>query len=184
MGCFSFLCNECGEGVNSTSFSGEMVKLFLLKDGKIIQEMEGEYDSYARVFIDGTKENGRFSSSMARDSVYWKDPDKDAKASEPPPRLQWLKEDPEWEIWGKVCDLMHKGAGQPKYEGRFIAGWYEEPVPGNGIAAIHSACFKIQPIVASERDPDQGWNKIKKKHKNPRDLGEKFYKWLKEVERR
>jgi hypothetical protein len=50
MGCFSFMCKECGEQVTSTSFDGEMVKLFLLKDGEVIEKMEGPYDSYGRVF--------------------------------------------------------------------------------------------------------------------------------------
>ena len=43
MGCFSFMCKECDTSIRSDSFSGELVKLFLLKDGKVIQEMEGEY---------------------------------------------------------------------------------------------------------------------------------------------
>ena len=50
MGCFSFMCEECGEPVNSDSFSGEFVHLFLLKDGKVIEKMAGQYDSYGRVF--------------------------------------------------------------------------------------------------------------------------------------
>lgn len=50
MGCFSFMCKECGEAILSTSFSGQTVKLFLLEKGKIIEQMEGEYDSYGRVF--------------------------------------------------------------------------------------------------------------------------------------
>ncbi len=50
MGCFSFICKTCGEPINSDSFRGERCKLFLLKDGKIIEQMEGEYDSYGRVF--------------------------------------------------------------------------------------------------------------------------------------
>ncbi len=60
MGCFSFICKECGEAVLSNSFSGQKVKLFLLKEGKVIQEMEGEYDSYGRVFTEDKK-----------DSIYW-----------------------------------------------------------------------------------------------------------------
>lgn len=50
MGCFSFMCKECGRPILSNSFSGQRVKLFLLKHGKVIQKMEGEYDSYGRVF--------------------------------------------------------------------------------------------------------------------------------------
>ena len=50
MGCFSFICKECGQPINSSSFRGERVSLFLLKDGNIIDRMEGEYDSYGHVF--------------------------------------------------------------------------------------------------------------------------------------
>lgn len=52
MGCFSYICKECGKPVLSNSFRGEKVKLFLLQEGKVIEEMEGEYDSYGRVFDD------------------------------------------------------------------------------------------------------------------------------------
>lgn len=50
MGCFSFICKECGKPILSNSFRGEMVRLFLLEEGKIIEAMEGEYDSYGCVF--------------------------------------------------------------------------------------------------------------------------------------
>lgn len=50
MGCFSFLCNSCGKPIKSSSFRGERCYLFLLKDGHLIDVMNGEYDSYGRVF--------------------------------------------------------------------------------------------------------------------------------------
>lgn len=50
MGCFSFLCKKTGEPILSSSFSGDAVHLFLLKDGKVIEHMFGNYDSYGRVF--------------------------------------------------------------------------------------------------------------------------------------
>jgi len=52
MGCFSFMCTECGRPINSNSFSGENVRLTLLDNGKPIEEMQGKYDSYGRVFND------------------------------------------------------------------------------------------------------------------------------------
>jgi hypothetical protein len=55
MGCFSYICKKSGEPILSTSFSGDAVYLFLLKDGKVIEEMYGNYDSYGRVF--GTEES-------------------------------------------------------------------------------------------------------------------------------
>ncbi len=50
MGCFSFMCKESGLPAWSSSFDGDAVRLFLLKDGKVIEEMHGHYDSYGRVF--------------------------------------------------------------------------------------------------------------------------------------
>lgn len=50
MGCFSYICQKCDTPINSTSFTGELVKLFLLKKGKVVERMTGEYDSYGRVF--------------------------------------------------------------------------------------------------------------------------------------
>ena len=53
MGCFSYLCGECEQPINSDSSSGEHCIMFLLKDGKLLEWMQGEYDSYGRVFHDG-----------------------------------------------------------------------------------------------------------------------------------
>ena len=50
MGCFSYICQECDEPINSDSFDGDKVELFLLKGGKVLQHMSGRYDSYGRVF--------------------------------------------------------------------------------------------------------------------------------------
>lgn len=87
MGCFSFMCKKCGKPILSDSFSGQKVKLFLLKDGDIIQEMEGEYDSYGRVFTEDKS-----------DSIYWNNPTPDI----PMP-------DTYDDSWGRVCDLMFSG---------------------------------------------------------------------------
>lgn len=53
MGCFSFLCLETGEPINSSSFQGDQVALFLLKEGKCIEYMVGNYNSYGCVFKAG-----------------------------------------------------------------------------------------------------------------------------------
>lgn len=50
MGCFSFICKKSKKAVLSSSFDGDPVHLFLLKDGKVIEKMHGNYDSYGRVF--------------------------------------------------------------------------------------------------------------------------------------
>jgi hypothetical protein len=57
MGCFSFVCKESGLPVASDSFSGDAVRMYLLRNGKLIEEMRGHYDSYGRVFNDSTYEN-------------------------------------------------------------------------------------------------------------------------------
>jgi hypothetical protein len=50
MGCFSFICKKCRRAVISDSLRGENVRLSLLKDGQVIEEMQGQYDSYGAVF--------------------------------------------------------------------------------------------------------------------------------------
>lgn len=57
MGCFSFICKESGLPVASSSFNGDACRMYLLKDGKVIEEMRGHYDSYGRVFKDSTFED-------------------------------------------------------------------------------------------------------------------------------
>ena len=77
MGCFSFICKESGQAVLSTSFSGTAVHLFLLKDGEVIEEMYGNYDSYGKVF------NNEISSVGGGHKSF------------------------DWRMsWGDVCDLM------------------------------------------------------------------------------
>lgn len=86
MGCFSFRCNECGGGIESSSFKGHKCRLYLLKKGKVIQEMRGEYDSYGGVFINGTQ-NPEVKHAL-RESQEWN-----------VPKHKILE-------WGDVCDLM------------------------------------------------------------------------------
>ena len=54
MGCFSYLCKITDEPILSDSFSGDAVHLFLLKNGKVIESMHGNYNSYGCVFEDST----------------------------------------------------------------------------------------------------------------------------------
>lgn len=79
MGCFSFICQKSGKAVNSSSFDGDQVHLFLLKDGKVIEEMFGNYDSYGRVFNVDQRQD---VAHELRESFKWK------------------------MDWHKVCDLM------------------------------------------------------------------------------
>ena len=65
MGCFSFLCKDTGNAALSTSFDGSPCFLFLLKDGIVIEEMYGNYDSYGRVFkLEEFGPNTRFHWKM------------------------------------------------------------------------------------------------------------------------
>jgi len=80
MGCFSFKCKKSGKPVNSSSFAGDRVHLFLLEKGKVIEYMFGNYDSYGRVF-GPTK-------------------DPEDKSLTDTTSFQWKKE------WGECVDLM------------------------------------------------------------------------------
>ena len=80
MGCFSFICKKSGEPVLSSSFSGDAVHLFLLKNGKVIEHMYGNYDSYGRVFSDKKEVD---DTSLTDTTAF------------------------EWKMdWGDVCDLI------------------------------------------------------------------------------
>jgi len=68
MGCFSFVCKESGLPVASSSFNGDACRLYLLRDGKVIEEMRGHYDSYGRVFSDSTFDNS-FEWNLPWDAV-------------------------------------------------------------------------------------------------------------------
>jgi hypothetical protein len=70
MGCFSFICTECGKPINSDLFSGENVRLSLLRNGKVIEEMQGQYDSYGRVF--GLEKDPKDRSLTPATSIDWK----------------------------------------------------------------------------------------------------------------
>jgi len=50
MGCFSFKCKRTGKPALSSSFDGTACHMFLLEEGKVIEEMFGNYNSYGRVF--------------------------------------------------------------------------------------------------------------------------------------
>lgn len=69
MGCFSFLCKVSGKPALSTSFGGSACKLYLLKGGKVVEMMHGNYDSYGRVFKNGTSKE---HTNELCDSFEWK----------------------------------------------------------------------------------------------------------------
>lgn len=146
MGCFSFKCKGCDTGINSTSFEGEHCQLFLLRDGKVIQEMEGDYDSYGRVFIDGTQ-RADVQHSL-RESHYWRDPFPDVPLEDYWQRSDGGPNNPaNHGYWLRVCDLIHSNKNS------------------NGIAAYHVKCYKgMPPRTRSEYDTNQGWGRLRKKY--------------------
>ena len=127
MGCFSFLCKKCDKGIESSSFDGDECRLSLLKDGKVIQEMEGEYDSYGRVFINDTQK-----------SQVWKDP---FPEKAPTNNDQYFidKKDDHW-IWLRVCSLLHSNDNS-----NGIAAYCKKCDNGE------------IPTTRSDNDPNQGW---------------------------
>jgi hypothetical protein len=61
MGCFSFVCKESGLPVASDSFSGDACRMYLLRNGNVIEEMRGHYDSYGRVFTADREDSFQWS---------------------------------------------------------------------------------------------------------------------------
>jgi hypothetical protein len=44
------MCKACNEPILSDSFRGQGVALYLLRAGKVLESMQGQYDSYGKVF--------------------------------------------------------------------------------------------------------------------------------------
>jgi hypothetical protein len=55
------MCKESGLAVASDSVSGDAVRMYLLENGEVLEEMVGHYDSYGRVF---DKEGNSFEWAM------------------------------------------------------------------------------------------------------------------------
>jgi len=98
------MCKKSGTPGQSSSFDGSPVHLFLLRKGKVIEHMHGNYDSYGRVFSDK----------------------KDPKDTSLTPTTSF-----EWKLdWNKCCDLMFdkdKSNGLALIHDRY---WHEgDPYP-------------------------------------------------------
>ena len=98
MGCFSFLCKKSGNAALSTSFDGSPCYLFLLKDGKVIEEMYGNYDSYGRVFSGGQREDVHHELQNS---------------------FEWSME------WSSVCRLMFDGHNYGNGIAVILAEYYD-----------------------------------------------------------
>ena len=95
MGCFSFICKVTGKPAKSTSFDGTPVHLFLLRKGKVIEHMHGNYDSYGRVFKPGERIN----------PADWS--------------FEWKLD------WGKCCELIYSPDKQNGIALIHANYWYE-----------------------------------------------------------
>lgn len=154
MGCFSYLCNECGKGILSNSFRGELVKLFYIKDGKVIEQMQGEYDSYGCVFIEGTQ--CKDVKYPLRESQRWEHDEEIRKDNGERHYAQTLayydrEFQQRYEEW-KDHDPIRAELAHSQIQ--------TDPLPIRddcGIAAIHVRCYKEDPTIISMDDPDQGW---------------------------
>ena len=58
MGSFSFKCKESNKAISD----GDACRIYLLKDGKVLEEMRGHYDTFGRV-EDGSFDNTDFDST-------------------------------------------------------------------------------------------------------------------------
>jgi hypothetical protein len=149
MGCFSYLCKECGKEILSNSFRGEQVKLFYLQDGKVVEQMEGEYDSYGCVFIDGTQAEG--VNHPLRQSRNWKNQEGISEAFD---CMEFARRHKYWEDVEILLDECSALLGKEIYRPSFHCQEFKNDW---GIAAVHSRCFKGVPTTISENDPNQGW---------------------------
>lgn len=71
MGCFSYICQGCGEPVLSNSYTGEDVILFHLQKGEVIQTMQGQYNSYGACFKEDGNSSFHWGPSAEEDHDYW-----------------------------------------------------------------------------------------------------------------
>ena len=136
MGCFSYICPECNHPICSNSFSGEHCILMLVKEGKVLEWMQGQYDSYGRVFKVETEGLG---------------PHGDEKS------YQWTAMD-----WSDIVDLHYNGCSESGisayhskcFDGDMVnvtvsdddpeQGWEKYRFPSKG-AHGHSTTIKTQP---------------------------------------
>lgn len=66
MGCFSYMCKISGKPALSTSSDGSPVHIFLLKDGKVLEHMYGNYDSYGSVFTADLEESFKWKMDWGK----------------------------------------------------------------------------------------------------------------------
>lgn len=149
MGCFSFLCRECGKPILSSSFRGQPVKLFLLKGGEVIEEMEGEYDSYGGVFNSDQTESIHWKMEWGDvcDLIHSGEYEKDAPTFVSELQKEEFIKLPPAERSRFLSDILMN-----RPEPKFILDTKD------GIAAVHTKCWRgITPTTQSEYDPNQGW---------------------------
>ncbi len=147
MGCFSYICPECKHPICSDSFSGEHCILMLVEDGKVLEWMQGEYDSYGRTFsMDATAYKTKANGLKGVTSSY------------------------EWSVmdWGDIVDLHYNDdsySGISAYHSKCFdgdmenvtvsdddpeQGWESYRFPTEGIHG-HGTTIKVKPSGHSRR---------------------------------
>lgn len=139
MGCFSYVCKKCGRGVRSSSFDGEKCHIFAIKDGKVLEKIEGDYNSYGSVFINNTQDES--VNHRLRKSKFW---------SNPTPSIEFSEEELKYH--------SIEGAGEQRLLDLIMNCAKFEYLNNTGIAIYHDHCYNGEiPRTISERDPNQGW---------------------------
>ena len=146
------MCKHCGNAVLSSSFDGDPVTLYLLQDGKVIEQMEGQYDSYGRVFREGNEGSHKWKANIdiGQSNTTLSQHQMDLLEKHTGKERESLKkqfirineEHPSKDAWGRVCKLMFSSND------------------GDGIAAVHLRCkeeYGKIPTTRSPDDPNQGW---------------------------
>lgn len=126
MGCFSYLCNDCGHPINSDGYSGEHCILMLVEDSKVLEWMQGQYNSYGRVF-------------MGDDSYEWTVKDWETIVS-----MHFGMDDDGISAYHSKC-FDGDMSGQSCSENDPEQGWGEYRFPTVGSHA-HGTKIKVQPV--------------------------------------
>ena len=134
MGCFSYLCKECGKGILAKGFDGDECVIFFLSDGQAIEKMEGRYNSYGEVFKIGGKHEYFLHANINSN----------------PNTTKWLDRD---------GGLDGDGSFEWKHSRwEHLIDMHFNKNPSDGFAAYHKECFDgVLPTTQSGDDPNQGW---------------------------
>lgn len=129
MGCFSFVCKVCDKPIICDRDIAEEVTLYWLKDGKVHQQMTGNYDSYGRVTppnstlpIQWTEEGLSIPETWSKvcEDMFDKNPENGIAAihtkcniglipttkSDDDPNQGWIVDEPEESFWNNPMEML------------------------------------------------------------------------------